>query len=234
MCLYSLSGFNLLREEIGNLKLGSIIVLFDRELGTLFFQDFRGYGNLLDDAEWLLERTPQRSWGFMIRPITDGEHYILWIGEYGPHVNQVIREDIVSDKGASIISKVLFDYANRRISEGVVNKRITIESCKKLLKSKIIQDFKYYICPRKRFYEECPHINEIYRSLKEKYGLEEKVHYSLVAEVISEIKPCDDVIICPLLFPSNSFERIINLNEVLKVRKLGEVKIIGQNMVKII
>ncbi|MEM2341636.1 MAG: hypothetical protein QXX94_03935 [Candidatus Bathyarchaeia archaeon] len=224
----------MLQEKTGNLKLGSIIVLFDREFGTLFFQDFRGYGNLLDDAEWLLERTPQRSWGFMIRPITDGERYILWIGEYGPHVNQIIREDIISDRNASFISKILFDHANRKISEKMVNKRITIEICKKLLKSKIVQDFKYYICPRKRFYESCPHINEIYRVLKEKYSSEEKVHYSLVAEVISEIKPCNDVIICPLLFPPNSFERIINLNEVLKMRKLGEIKIIDQNMVKII
>lgn len=224
----------MLQEKLENLKLGSIIVLFDRDLGTLFFRDFRGYGNLLDDAEWLLERTPQKSWGFMIRPIMDSERYILWIGEYSPHTNQIVREEIISDRRASAISKTLFRYANRKISERSVSKRITIEKCKEmLLESKIIQDFKYYICPRERFYKGCPHIDEIYRVIRERYNSGIRIRYSALAEIISEIKPCDDVIICPLL-SSNSFERIITLNEALEGRGLGKIKIINQDMVEII
>lgn len=235
MLLHSLLGSKLLQEKLENLKLGSIIVLFDRDLGTLFFRDFRGYGNLLDDAEWLLERTPQRSWGFMIRPITDGKRYILWVGEYSPHINQIVREEIISDRRASVISRILFSYADHKISERSVSKKITIENCKRiLLESKIIRDFKYYICPRERFYKGCTHIKEIHRAIMERYNPGTKIRYSALAEMISEIKPCNDVIICPLLSSSNPFERIIILNEALKRCRLGEIKIIDQNMMEII
>jgi hypothetical protein len=227
-------GLKLLQENVERFKLGSVIVLFDRDLGTLFFRDFRGYGNLLDDAEWLLERTPQKSWGFMIRPLIEGERYVLWIGEYGPHTNQIIREEIISDRRASSISKTLFNYANREISERSISKKITIENCKRMLPgSKIIQGFKHYICPRERFYKGCSRINEIYRVIRERCNPGTKIRYSALAEAISKIKPCDDVIICPLLLSSNSFEKIIALNETLKRQGLGEIKIINRDMVEI-
>lgn len=233
MCLLSLLGSKLFREE--KLKLSSVIILFDRDFGTSFFQDFRGYGNLLDDAEWLLERTSQRSWGFMIRPVRHGECYGLWIGEYGPHINRVIREEIIFDeRTSSNISRILFDYADHKVSEKKVRKKVTLNICKRrLLDSKIVQEFKYYTCPVEKFYKNCPHVKEIYKNIREKYGLGAKVHYSIIAEIISSIKPCSDVIICPLLSPPNAFERIINLNKALKTRKIGEIKFINQSIVEI-
>ena len=224
----------LLQNKVESLKLGSVIILLDRDFGESFFQDFRGYGNLLDDAEWLLERTSQRSWGLMIRPITDGERHGLWIGEYAPHSNQIIREEIVFSENSSSISKLLLDYANHRISEKKLSKKLTLDALKrKLRESKIVQDFKHYTCSSERFYKKCPYIEKIYKAIKEKYGLGAKIRYSLVAEIIAGIKPCEDVIICPLLSSPNTFERIINLNRALRSRKLGEIKIIDQNMVEI-
>jgi len=236
MRFHSLLGFKLksLRDKTESLKLGSAIVLFDRDFGESFFQDFRGYGNLLDDAEWLLERTSQRSWGFMIRPVIDGERYGLWIGEYAPHNNQIVREEIIFDRSSSSISKLLFNYADHKISERKLSKKLALDTCKKKLKkSKIIQDFKHYICPIERFYKDCPHIERIYKIIKEKYGLGAKIRYSLVAEIIASIKPCEDVILCPLFSSPNTFERIISLNKALRSRKLGEIKIIDRNMVEI-
>ncbi len=224
----------LLQNKVENLKLGSTIILFDRDFGESFFQDFMGYGNLSDDAEWLLERTTQRSWGFMIRPVADGEHYGLWVGEYAPHSNQIIREEIIFNRNSSSISKILFDYANHKISEEKLSKKLTLNVYKKKLQeSRIIQDFKYYACSPERFYKKCPHVERIYRAIKEKYGLGAKIRYSLVAEMIASFKPCEDVIICPLLSSPNTFERIINLNKALRSRKLGEIKILSGNRVEI-
>ena len=224
-------GLKLLRDH---LKLGGAIILFDRDYGVFFFQNFRGYSNLLDDAEWLLERTPQKSWGFIIRPIISGEQYGLWIGEYGPHKNQVIREEMIFDKKASTLSKMLFDYEAHKIDEKKIRRKLTLDSCKKLFcKSKIIRNFKYYTCPAEYFYKHCPYIEKIYKSLIEKYGRGSKVHYSLVIDEISSIKQCDNVLICPLM-TANTFEAIMNLNKALRYRKTGEIKIVDQNMVEIL
>lgn len=224
----------LLSEKVESLKVGSVIVIFDRDLGTFFFQDLRAYGNLIDDAEWLLERTPQRSWGIMIRPIINNGKYGLWIGEYGPHANRVISEEMVFDKGSSDLSRVLFKYADHRIDESRVRRIVTIDACKrKIGGSKIVQRFKYYRCPEDRFYENCRRIEEIYKAAKDKYGSEAKVHYSRILEIISSIEPCEDAFICPFLSLPNPFERIINLNKALRSRKIGEIKVISSSLMQV-
>lgn len=217
------------------LKLGGVIVLFDREIGALFFQNFRGYGNLSDDAEWLLERTPQRSWGFLMRPIVHNELYGLWIGEYGPVSNRVIREERLFDENSSAISRILLKYGDGEVDEGEVYRRLTIKSLKRRLpNSKIIRDFKYYFCPRERLYRDCPHVERIYRAIKERYGVGARIHYSAVADIIFSMKPCDDIIICPLHSSPNKFESIIKLNMALRSRKIGEIKIIDRSLVEIV
>lgn len=208
--------------------------MFDRDYGIFFFQNFKGYSSLLDDAEWLLERTPQRSWGFMVRPVANGERCGLWIGEYGPHGNQVIREELLFDERSSTLSKMLFDYMNHRISERKIRRKMTLDFFKKKLRSsEIIQGFKYYACPVERLYKSCPHVEGIYRNLEEKYGKGSRIHYSIAAEVIFSVKQCEDILICPLLASSNAIEAIINLNRALRYRKIGEIKIADRNMVEI-
>jgi hypothetical protein len=226
-----LLGFKLLQES---LRLGGAIVLFDRDYGVFFFQDFKGYSSLLDDAEWLLERTPQRSWGFMIRSVRSGERYGLWIGEYGPHSNQIVREELLFDRGSSSLSRMLFNYVNHKIDEEKIRRKVTLDLCKKSLRSsEIIQGFKYYACPIEHLYKSCPHVEMIYRRLIEKYGRGSRINYSLVADVIFSVKQCEDVLICPLLASSNAFEALINLNMVLRYRRIGEIKIVDRGMVEI-
>lgn len=224
----------LLSEKTESLKLGSVIVIFDRDLGASFFQDLRVYGNLLDDAEWLLERTPQRSWGIMIRPIMNGEKYGLWIGEYGPHTNRVISEEMTFDKGSSVLSRVLFKYAEHGIDESKVRRIVTIDVCKRRIRdSKIVQRFKYYRCPEDRFYKSCERVEEIYKAVKNRYGSEAKVHYSHILDIILNVEPCEDALICPFLSLPNPLERIINLNKALRSRKIGEIKIVNGSLMQI-
>lgn len=224
----------MLEGKLKELSIGSVIIIFDRNFGRFIFRDVRGYGNLLDDAEWLLERTPQRSWGFMIRPIIQDGFCGLWVGEYKPDINQVIREEILFSKGSSAISKLLLKYVENKVSEKEINRRVNVDVLKRMLpESNIIQNFKYYICPEEKFYEKCPYIERIYRILGEKYGLFARLHYSQVAEIISNINKCQDVLICPLLASPNTFERILILNKVLKSRKIGEVKVVDKSTVKV-
>lgn len=234
MLLYSILGFGLLQENLRKLRLGMAIVMFDRDYGILFFQDFMGYGSLIDDAEWLLERTPQRSWGFMIRPIADGEHYGLWIGEYGPGSNQILREETLFDANSSAVARLLFKYAEHRVDEGELRRRLTLKTLKRrLLNSEIVRGFKHYTCPLERFYRDCPHIERIYRAIRERYNVGSRTRYSLISDIIFGVKPCDDIIICPLLSSPNAFEAIINLNKALRSRRLGEIKIIDGSTVEI-
>lgn len=224
----------MIREELKNLNVGSAVVIFDRDFGSFFFQDFRGYGNLLDDAEWLLERTQQRSWGFIIRPISRDGCFGLWIGEYGPGSNRIIREEMLFDKNSSNISKNLFKYAGHEIEEEEIAKRIKIDYLKKKLsKSNIIRDFKHYICPEERFYKSCPYIEEIYRAIKKKYGTRVKISCSKISEIISSVDLCHDVVICPLTLPPNATERIINLNKALRSRGIGEIKIVDGDFAEV-
>ncbi|MEM1530148.1 MAG: hypothetical protein QXL20_01520 [Candidatus Bathyarchaeia archaeon] len=234
MLLYSILGFGLIQENLRNIRLGMAIVMFDRDYGTLFFQDFMGYGSLIDDAEWLLERTPQRSWGFMIRPIFEGERYGLWIGEYGPGSNQIFREEILFDAGSSAISRLLSKYAEHRVDEGKLRRRLTLKTLRRRLSnSEIVRNFKHYICPLERFYRDCPHIEKIYRAIRERYSAGSRIRYSLISDIIFGIKQCDDVIICPLLSSPNALDTIINLNKALRSRRLGEMKIIDGSTVEI-
>ncbi|MEM2111563.1 MAG: hypothetical protein QXX08_06765 [Candidatus Bathyarchaeia archaeon] len=216
-----------------NLKLNDTIILFDRDLGISIFQNFRGYDNLIDDAEWLLERTPQKSRGFLIRPVNNDGRDGIWIGEYSYNSNKITRQDILFDRNASLLNKQISDYSAHKIAEKKMIKKLAIDVLKKKLKSEIVQNFKYYICPVDRFYYSCAHINKIYEALMRKYGRGKKILYSTVAEEIANTKPCEDVIVCPLLTP-NTFERILNLKKAFKARKLGETLFISSDTMKII
>ncbi|MEM2559215.1 MAG: hypothetical protein QXF59_00235 [Candidatus Bathyarchaeia archaeon] len=223
----------MLNKKLKELSIGSVIIIFDRDFGRLIFRDIKGYGNLLDDTEWLLERTPQRSWGFMIRPIIQDGLYGLWIGEYTPNSNQVIREETLFGKGSSIISKLLVRYIENKVSEREINRRISIDALKKMIpESNIIRDFKYYICPEERFYGKCPLIEKIYKAIGEKYDSFTRLYCSQITEIISSVNKCHDVLICPILASPNALERIIILNKVLKNRRIGEIKINSKGSVQ--
>lgn len=225
----------MLQEKLKDIKVGSIIIIFDRDFGRLVFRDVRIYENLLDDAEWLLERTQQKSWGFMIRPIIQEKQYGLWIGEYMPDNSRVILEEILFSKGSSAISKLLFKYSENKVSEKEVNRRVNVDTLKKMLpESNIIRDFKYFTCPEERFYNRCPCIEEIYRVIGERYGYAPRLYYSRVAEIISSVNKCHDIIICPLQASPNALERIFVLNRILQSRRIGEIKIINRSLVKVI
>jgi len=214
-----------------DLQLTDIMIMYDRDFGISIFQNFRGYDSLLDDAEWLLERTHCRSRGFLIRVVMKGSKTGLWIGEYLYGKKGIVRQELIFQGYVGNISKAILDYASGRISENNLLRRIRIENLREL-KSKIIRDFKYYYCPSNRFLYECSYVNEIYSRLVEKYGRENQIPYSLLAREIEKIEPCRDVIICPLV-ASNIFERILNLNKALKTRKIGEIKFVTPDFVEI-
>lgn len=224
----------MLQEGLKGIKIGGTIIVFDRDFGKLMFRDVRGYGNLLDDAEWLLERTSQRSWGFMIRPIVHEKQYGLWIGEYMPNNNKITREEILFGRGSLTMSRLLLKYEENRVSEREINRKISIETLKKILpESNIIQDFKYLVCPEERFYSKCPRLEEIYKAIKGRCGSAKRLHYSQVAEIISRADKCYDVIICPLLASPNALERVLILDKVLRSRKIGRMKITDKNVVEV-
>lgn len=215
-----------------DLELKDIIILFDRDVGLSVFQNFRGYNNLKDDSEWLLERTPQKSRGFLIRPVSRDDEEGIWIGEYNYGGNQIDRQDLIFGNVGSALSKLIAGYADRRISEKNFTVKITIESLKKKLKSSIIQEFKYYTCPPDLFYNSCTHVENVYRELIKKYGKDSGINYMLVADEIAKTKPCEDVIVCPLMVP-NFFEGVLNLDKALKSRKLGAIELLTSDTVKI-
>jgi hypothetical protein len=220
----------LLNKEL-NLK--DTVILFDRDEGISIFPNFRSYDNVIDDAEWLLERTPQKSRGFIIRPVSRKTKEGIWIGEYNHRDNQINRQDFSFDEEASNLNKTISDYSSRRrIPEKKFRKEIDIDQLRKKLKSKIIQDFKYYTCPTDRFYQSCTHIEKVHAELTRKHGKGKKIPYDLVAQEITKTKPCQDVIVCPLMVP-NLFERVLNLNKALKIRRLGEIKFITSTTVEL-
>jgi O6-methylguanine-DNA--protein-cysteine methyltransferase len=215
-----------------DLKLKDVIVLYDRDLGVSFFQNFRGYNDLADDAEWLLERTPQKSRGFIIRPIHKNKNNGIWIGEYDYRGNQVGRQNLLFDHEASAVSMLIENYSRHKVSEKRFEEKLAIEELKKKLNSEIIKDFKFFTCPSNRFFHSCTHVDSVYQELTRKFGLGKKVPYSLVANEIEKTKPCEDVVVCPLTVP-NLFERILNLSKALKARKLGDIKFTTLDMVEI-
>jgi len=215
-----------------NLQLTDIMIMYDRDFGISIFQNFRGYDSLLDDAEWLLERTHCKSRGFLIRVVMKGKKRGLWIGEYLHGKKGIVRQELIFQGYAENISRIILEYAGGRVSEENLLRRIRIENLREL-DSKVIHDFKYYYCPSNRFLHECPHVNDVYSRLVKKYGGEKWIPYSLLALEMEKIEPCKDVIICPLV-ASNMFERILNLNRALKIRRIGEIRFVTPDFVKII
>ena len=214
------------------LSLKDTMILYDRDMGISIYPNIRSYDNLKDDAEWLLERTPEKSRGFIIRPITKNTKEGIWIGEYKHKSNQINRQDLLLTEEASNLGKTITGHTHRRTTEKKLMEEIEISQLKKRLESKIIQDFRYYTCPPDRFYQTCTHIEKTYAELTAKHGKENPIPYTLVAQEIAKTKPCQDVTVCPLMTP-NLFERVLNLNKALKSRKLGEIRFITSDIVEI-
>ncbi len=214
------------------LRLKDTVIVFDRDQGISTYQNFRGYNNLVDDAEWLLERTLQKSRGFIIRPIAREKKEGIWVGEYNHEGSQINRQDLIFGNAASALSKLILSYADRRISEKTFIEKIAIKSLKKKLKSRIVQDFKYFICPPELIYGSCVHVEGVYKELAGKYGKGSRIPHIVVAEKIAETKPCADVVVCPLIAP-NSFEGVLNLDKALRSRKLGGVRLVTSDMVEL-
>jgi len=216
-----------------NLELKDTLILFDRDLGVSIFQNFKGYNDLVDDAEWLLERTSQKSRGFILRPVRKNGHDGLWVGEYDFRGNQINRQESLFDPEASNLYTAIKNYALRKVSEKRLIDKLDIENLRKTLKSSIVGDFRFYACPSERFYHSCVQVDRIYAELVKKYGKGVKVHYFEVAKEIEKANPCDDVVVCPLMTP-NLFERVLNLNNALRIRKLGEIRFTGSDNVEIL
>jgi len=214
------------------LQLTDTVILYDRDFGISIFQNFRGYDSLLDDAEWLLERTSRKSRGFLMRIVIKEGKKGIWIGEYDQGKKQIGRQDFIFGDSAEAVGKIILDYVNRKISEESLIEKIKIEKLRRHLNSRIIRDFKHYYCPSYRFLYECPYIEKMYSKLIKKYGRNEKIPYSLLAEETEKIERCRDVIVCPLSAP-NLFERILNLNKAFKTRKLGEIRFVAPDFIEI-
>ena len=215
-----------------DLRLMDTVILYDRDFGVSIFRNFRGYDSLLDDAEWLLERTTSKSQGFLMRVVIRDGVMGLWIGEYLQGGNQIRRQELIFGDSAEDIANSFIDYAEGRISEGDFLDRVKIDNLRRRLKSSIIRDFKYYGCPSNRFLYECPHVNEVYTRLIRKYGKGVKIPYSLIVKEIRLEKRCGDAILCPLAV-SNALERILNFNRALKARGIGEIRFVSPDFVEI-
>jgi len=216
----------------GDLRLMDTVILYDRDFGVSIFRNFRGYDSLLDDAEWLLERTTNKSQGFLMRVVVKDGVRGLWIGEYLQGRNQICRQELIFGDSAEEIANLFIDYAEGRVSEGDFLDEVKIDNLRRRLKSRIIRDFRYYGCPSDRFLYECPHVDEIYIRLVRKYCRGVKVPYSLIVKEIRLEERCDDAILCPLA-ASNALERILNFNRALKTRGIGEIKFVSTDFVEI-
>ena len=213
------------------LKLRDILILFDRDFGLSIFQNFRGYDDPIDDAEWILERNP-RTKGFILRPVTNAGGKGLWIGEYAPNGSSITRYEVLNSEGALQSSRLISNYIDRKITEREIAKKLNLKWLKEKLKSDIIRDFRYYECPSDYFYVMCDEVGKVYESLRMRYD-DRRVPYGDVADEISATVRCWDAIVCPLKAP-NAFERIHNLNRALKARKIGEIRIVSPGIVQLI
>jgi len=214
-----------------DLKLRDILILFDRDFGLSIFQNFRGYDNPIDDAEWILERNPKTK-GFILRPVTNVNGKGLWIGEYAPNGSSITRYEVLNSKGALQSSRLISNYIDRKITEREIAKKLNLKWLKEKLESEIIRDFRYYECPSDYFYDMCDEVGKVYESLRMRYD-DRRVPYGDIADEISTTVRCSDAIICPLK-ASNAFERIHNLNRALKTRKIGEIRIVSPGIVQLI
>ena len=73
---------------------------------------------------------------------------------------------------------------------------------------------------------------KVYDILKERHG-DKKMPYSKIADEILSLNTCSEAIICPLRAP-NAFERIYNLNKILKSRGFGEIQFASPGIVQLI
>ncbi|MEM2985317.1 MAG: hypothetical protein QXL24_08845, partial [Candidatus Jordarchaeaceae archaeon] len=111
-----------------NLELSDTIILFDRDLGVSIFQNYKGYNNLVDDAEWLLERTSQKSRGFIIRPVRKCQKCGIWIGEYDYRGNQINRQELLFDSNTEIYCTMIENFARKRVSEKKIMEKFSLEN----------------------------------------------------------------------------------------------------------
>lgn len=213
-----------------DLKLKDIIILYDRDSGISLFQDFRGYDDPIDDAEWILERNPKTK-GFILRPVSQEDKEGIWIGEYTHNGNTITRYEVLNDKEALETAELMARYAQRRIAERNLIGKLNIKSLKEKLRSPIVRDFKYYRCPVEHFYYTCNEVKKTHESLKEKYG-DRKTPYSKVADDIPATAQCSEAVICPLK-ATNAFEKIYNLDRALRNRGLGEITFISPGIVQV-
>jgi len=214
------------------IELKDILILFDRESGISIFPNLRGYDDPVSDVEWVLERNPS-SKGFILRPIVCDGRYGLWIGEFTGYGNEVTRHEETYDREASRISRLIMKYSSHEITERKLIEMLSIDALKRRLKSDIIRGFKYYTCPRERFYQSCGEVGRIYRELKGRYGKGRRISYSSIADEIAEMVRCEDVVVCPLKAP-NAFERIHNFDRALKSRGIGGIKFVKPGIIEIL
>lgn len=213
-----------------DLRFKDILILFDINSGFSVFQNFRGYNDPIDDAEWILERNPKTK-GFILRPVSCGDREGLWIGEYGYNSNTIVRHEVLCDRAALQVGKSIMNYAHRKITERQVLDKLSVNSLKEKLRSEIIQRFRYYECPLEHFYYTCREVKRVYDILRNIYD-DKMVSYSKVADDTSAVTKCSEAVICPLRVP-NAFERIYNLDRAVKIRGLGEIKMISPGVVQL-
>ena len=92
----------------------NILILIDRDTGVNIFRNFRGYGNLKDDAEWILERTPERSLGFLIRPMRKNDEKGIWIAEYNN--KGLNREEYLFDYHSASLSNIILNHNTKKLN----------------------------------------------------------------------------------------------------------------------
>lgn len=167
-----------------------------------------------------------------MRPVSKREENGIWIGEYVSKYNRVNRQDLLFDKGSSTIYHLIMDYSNGKTSERFVMEKIRLPLLKRMLESRIVQDFRYYMCPAQRFYGYCINVEKAYGYLIEKFGKDQVICYSAVAKAIESVNSCDNVIICPLSVP-NIFIRVLNFNKSLNSSGIGKLKFIANGKIQI-
>jgi len=213
-----------------DLRLKDILILFDGNSGFSVFQNLRGYDDPIDDAEWILERNP-RTKGFILRPVSYGDKEGLWIGEYGYSSKMIVRYEVLHDKEALQVGRLIIDYGHRKITEREAMDKLSLNSLKEKLRSEIVRSFKYFECPLEHFYYTCGEVKRVYELLRNTYD-GKMVSYSKVADDTSVIARCSEAVICPLRVP-NAFERIYNLDRAVKSRGLGEIKLISPGIMQL-
>jgi len=186
----------------------------------------KGFNDLIEDAEWLLERTSTKINGFIIRPIRNGDGEGLWIGEY--IANKITREEKIYDENARKIRKIIEEY-DAEGEEDIKNK-IGIDLLREELKSKIVQDFRYFWCPEKREILKCPNIetirNKVRGETKKSDGTIRDFEIAGIINDVNKNNPCPHTnMYCPLRDP-NEFNRVINYERMVRKYHNDKIKLI--------